>query len=339
MTQNIDTEAIWRQFEEERQRAASSKDAENLRVKYLGKKSPISAMLKNLANLQPEQRRKAGEAINNLKSRLQEAVEKLIEEFTKREAESAMLADLPDPTLPGTALPMGSLHPVTQIGLEVASIFLSMGFFLAEGPEVEEEYYNFEALNVPKHHPARDMQDTFYLENGQILRTQTSPVQIRTMETIKPPFKMIALGKVYRRDSDITHSPMFTQMEGLVVGENVSMADLKGTLCTFAEQMFGRRPTRFRPSYFPFTEPSAEMDVQCLFCEGKGCKVCKNSGWMEILGCGMVHPRVFEAVDYDPEKYTGFAFGMGIERMAMQRFGIDDIRLLFGSDIRFLRQF
>lgn len=337
MTDNPET--LWNQFDEERRRAASSKDAEALRIKYLGKKGPLSALLKTLGSLPPDQRKTAGEAINRLKSRLEEAVQKLIAEFAEREADAALRADLPDPTLPGTALPMGTLHPVTQIGLEVASIFLSMGFFLAEGPEAEDEYYNFEALNVPKHHPARDMQDTFYLENGQVLRTQTSPVQIRTMETIKPPFKMIALGKVYRRDSDITHSPMFSQMEGLVVGENVSMADLKGTLAAFAEKMFGRRPTRFRPSFFPFTEPSAEMDVQCIFCEGKGCKVCKNSGWMEILGCGMVNPRVFEAVEYDPEKYTGFAFGMGIERMAMQRFGIDDIRLLFGSDIRFLRQF
>ncbi len=332
-------ETLWNQFDEERRRATSSKDVEALRIKYLGKKGPLNALLKTLGTLPHDQRKGAGEAINRLKVRLEEAVEKLVAEFTEREAEAVMRADLPDPTLPGTALPMGSLHPVTQIGLEVASIFLSMGFFLAEGPEAEDEYYNFEALNVPKHHPARDMQDTFYLENGQVLRTQTSPVQIRTMETIKPPFKMVALGKVYRRDSDITHSPMFSQMEGLVVGEDVSMADLKGTLAAFAEKMFGRRPTRFRPSYFPFTEPSAEMDVQCIFCEGKGCKVCKNSGWMEILGCGMVNPRVFEAVEYDAEKYTGFAFGMGIERMAMQRFGIDDIRLLFGSDIRFLRQF
>ncbi|RCK75310.1 MAG: Phenylalanyl-tRNA synthetase alpha chain [Candidatus Ozemobacter sibiricus] len=337
MTDNPET--LWHQFDEERRRAASSKDAEALRIKYLGKKGPLSALLKTLGSLPPDQRKTAGEAINRLKARLEQAVEQLIAEFAEREADAALRADLPDPTLPGTVLPMGSLHPVTQIGLEVAAIFLSMGFFLAEGPEAEDEYYNFEALNVPKHHPARDMQDTFYLENGQVLRTQTSPVQIRTMEMIKPPFKMIALGKVYRRDSDITHSPMFSQMEGLVVGENVSMADLKGTLAAFAEKMFGRRPTRFRPSFFPFTEPSAEMDVQCIFCEGKGCKVCKNSGWMEILGCGMVNPRVFEAVEYDPEKYTGFAFGMGIERMAMQRFGIDDIRLLFGSDIRFLRQF
>ncbi|NLI75395.1 MAG: phenylalanine--tRNA ligase subunit alpha [Candidatus Riflebacteria bacterium] len=333
------SEILWNQFEEERRQAASSKDAEALRVKYLGKKGPVSALLKNLGALPPDQRKAAGEAINRLKARLEESVEALMQEWSGREEEAKLKTDLPDPSLPGTALPLGTLHPVTQIGLEVAAIFVSMGFFLAEGPEAEDEYYNFEALNVPKHHPARDMQDTFYLENGQVLRTQTSPVQIRTMETIKPPFKMVALGKVYRRDSDITHSPMFSQMEGLVVGENVTMADLKGTLAAFAEKMFGKRLTRFRASYFPFTEPSAEMDVQCIFCEGKGCRVCKNTGWMEILGCGMVNPRVFEAVKYDPEKYTGFAFGMGIERMAMQRFGIHDIRLLFNSDVRFLRQF
>ncbi len=333
------SEALWNQFEEERRQAATCKDVEALRVKYLGKKGPVSALLKNLGALPPDQRKAAGEAVNRLKARLEESVETLMRECSAREEEAKLKTDLPDPSLPGTALPLGTLHPVTQIGLEVAAIFVSMGFFLAEGPEAEDEYYNFEALNVPKHHPARDMQDTFYLENGQVLRTQTSPVQIRTMETIQPPFKMVALGKVYRRDSDITHSPMFSQMEGLVVGENVTMADLKGTLAAFAEKMFGRRPTRFRASYFPFTEPSAEMDVQCIFCEGKGCRVCKNSGWMEILGCGMVNPRVFEAVKYDPEKYTGFAFGMGIERMAMQRFGIHDIRLLFNSDVRFLRQF
>jgi len=333
------SETLWSQFEEERRKVASPQDAEALRIKYLGKKGPLSALLKNLGTLPPDQRRTAGEAINRLKTRLEEGVNAMNREMSVSADETLLKADVLDPSLPGTAVPLGSLHPVTQIGSEVASIFLSMGFFLAEGPEVEDEYYNFEALNVPKHHPARDMQDTFYLENGQVLRTQTSPVQIRTMETIKPPFKMVALGKVFRRDSDITHSPMFSQMEGLVVGETISMSDLKGTLGTFAEKMFGKRPTRFRPSYFPFTEPSAEMDVQCIFCEGKGCKVCKNSGWMEILGCGMVNPHVFEAVKYDTERYTGFAFGMGIERMAMQRFGINDIRLLFNSDDRFLRQF
>ncbi|HOI91121.1 MAG TPA: phenylalanine--tRNA ligase subunit alpha, partial [Candidatus Rifleibacterium sp.] len=241
--------------------------------------------------------------------------------------------------LPGTWPTAGSLHPVVQVAKEVADIFLSMGFFMAEGPEIEDEYYNFEALNVPSHHPARDMQDTFYLESGQVLRTQTSPVQIRTIEALQPPLKMIGLGKVFRKDSDITHSPMFNQMEGLVVGENISMADLKGTLVMFVENMFGKRPYRFRPSFFPFTEPSAEMDIQCIFCEGKGCKVCKGTGWMEVLGCGMVNPKVFEAVKYDTEKYTGFAFGMGIDRIAMLRYGINDIRLLFSSDVRFLRQF
>jgi phenylalanyl-tRNA synthetase alpha chain len=256
-----------------------------------------------------------------------------------KEQEAKLNAEKPDHSLPGIYSSAGTLHPVVQVAREVADIFLSMGFFMAEGPEIEEEYYNFEALNVPSHHPARDMQDTFFLESGQVLRTQTSPVQIRTMEALNPPLKMIGLGKVFRKDSDITHSPMFNQMEGLVVGENISMSDLKGTLAMFVENMFGKRPFRFRPSYFPFTEPSAEMDIQCIFCEGKGCKVCKGTGWMEVLGCGMVNPKVFEAVKYDTEKYTGFAFGMGIDRIAMLRYGINDIRLLFSSDIRFLRQF
>ncbi len=260
-------------------------------------------------------------------------------ELALKEQEAQLQAERPDHSLPGLFHKPGTLHPVDQVAQEIADIFMSMGFFMAEGPEIEDEYYNFEALNVPAHHPAREMQDTFYLESGQVLRTQTSPVQIRTMEILKPPLKMIGLGKVFRRDSDITHSPMFHQMEGLVVGEQISMSDLKGTLIMFAENMFGKRPHRFRPSYFPFTEPSAEMDIQCIFCEGKGCKVCKGTGWMEILGCGMVNPKVFEAVKYDTEKYTGFAFGMGIERIAMLRYGINDIRLLFNSDVRFLRQF
>lgn len=332
-------EKILQQYHSEKNNAATTADLEALRVKYLGKKGEVTELLKSLGKLPAEERKAAGAAINDLKNQLQASLEELTSAMALKEQSAQLSAERPDHSLPGLYPNTGTLHPVVQVAREVADIFLSMGFFMAEGPEIEEEYYNFEALNVPSHHPARDMQDTFYLESGQVLRTQTSPVQIRTMEALKPPLKMIGLGKVFRKDSDITHSPMFNQMEGLVVGENISMSDLKGTLIMFVESMFGKRPYRFRPSYFPFTEPSAEMDIQCIFCEGKGCKVCKGTGWMEVLGCGMVNPKVFEAVKYDTEKYTGFAFGMGIDRIAMLRYGINDIRLLFSSDVRFLRQF
>lgn len=330
---------IWSEYEQGVEKAASLKDLENLRVTFLGKKGLVTEQLKTLKDLPDDKRKKAGEIINRLKNRIQKSLEERQELLQAQELRQRLEADRPDASLPGITQQPGTLHPITRVAREIADVFLAMGFFMATGPEMEEEYYNFEALNVPKHHPARDMQDTFYLETGHVLRTQTSPVQIRTMETMQPPLKMIALGKVFRRDSDITHSPMFTQMEGLVVGENVTMADLKGTLIMFADAMFGKRPHRFRPSYFPFTEPSAEMDIQCIFCDGKGCRVCKQSGWLEVLGSGMVNPKVFEAVHYDPEKYTGFAFGMGIDRIAMLRYGINHIQHLFQSDIRFLRQF
>ncbi len=332
-------EQLLKQYLSEKANASNTADLENLRVKYLGKKGEVTELLKGLGKLSIEERKTVGAAINDLKNQIQTSLEESMRELALKEQEARLNAEKPDHSLPGIWPTAGSLHPVVQVAKEVADIFLSMGFFMAEGPEIEDEYYNFEALNVPSHHPARDMQDTFYLESGQVLRTQTSPVQIRTMEALQPPLKMIGLGKVFRKDSDITHSPMFNQMEGLVVGENISMADLKGTLAMFVENMFGKRPFRFRPSFFPFTEPSAEMDIQCIFCEGKGCKVCKGTGWMEVLGCGMVNPKVFEAVKYDTEKYTGFAFGMGIDRIAMLRYGINDIRLLFSSDVRFLRQF
>ncbi|MDD2999108.1 MAG: phenylalanine--tRNA ligase subunit alpha [Candidatus Riflebacteria bacterium] len=330
---------LLQQYLSEKGAASTTADLEALRVKYLGKKGEVTELLKGLGKLSIEERKTAGAAINELKNKIQNSLEESTSALALKEQEAKLGAEKPDHSLPGITARTGSLHPVVQVAREVADIFLSMGFFMAEGPEIEEEYYNFEALNVPAHHPARDMQDTFYLESGQVLRTQTSPVQIRTMEALKPPLKMIGLGKVFRKDSDITHSPMFNQMEGLVVGENISMSDLKGTLVMFVENMFGKRPHRFRPSFFPFTEPSAEMDIQCIFCEGKGCKVCKGTGWMEVLGCGMVNPKVFETVKYDTEKYTGFAFGMGIDRIAMLRYGINVIRLLFSSDIRFLRQF
>lgn len=332
-------ENLLKQYLTEKDAATTTAALEALRVKYLGKKGEVTELLKGLGKLSIEERKTVGAAINELKNKIQASLDDSMRSLALKEQEAKLNAEKPDHSMPGIYPASGTLHPVVQVAHEVAEIFLSMGFFMAEGPEIEDEYYNFEALNVPSHHPARDMQDTFYLESGQVLRTQTSPVQIRTMEALNPPLKMIGLGKVFRKDSDITHSPMFNQMEGLVVGENISMSDLKGTLAMFVENMFGKRPFRFRPSFFPFTEPSAEMDIQCIFCEGKGCKVCKGTGWMEVLGCGMVNPKVFEAVKYDTEKYTGFAFGMGIDRIAMLRYGINDIRLLFSSDIRFLRQF
>ena len=332
-------EKLLNQFRTEMESVKTTADVEALRVKYLGKKGEVTELLKGLGKLSIEEKKAKGAAINQAKTAIQTSIEERMKELALKELDAKLKAEKPDHSMPGTYAPLGSLHPVTQVANEVISIFQAMGFFLTEGPEIEEEYYNFEALNVPQHHPAREMQDTFYLESGQLLRTQTSPMQVRTMEKIEPPLKMVALGKVYRCDYDITHSPMFHQMEGLVVGENISMSDLKGTLISFVKEMFGKRAYRFRTSYFPFTEPSAEMDIQCIFCEGKGCKVCKGTGWMEILGCGMVNPKVFEAVKYDTEKYTGFAFGMGIERIAMLRYGINDIRLLFNSDTRFLKQF
>ena len=255
---------------------------------------------------------------------------------------AARLAGTPavDVTLPGRRLPRGRLHPLNRIMAEVCDIFLHLGFEAVEGPEVELDWYNFEALNLPPDHPARDMQDTFYFSDKVLLRTHTSPMQIRTMEVRQPPVRIIAPGKVYRRDSDITHSPMFHQVEGLLVDKGVTFADLKGVLTAFVHQMFGPEVgVRFRPSYFPFTEPSAEVDIECVMCGGHGCRVCQATGWLEVLGSGMVHPAVFEAVGYDPETYTGFAFGLGIERIAMLKYGVDDIRLFFDNDLRFLRQF
>ncbi|MBI3038644.1 phenylalanine--tRNA ligase subunit alpha [bacterium] len=332
-------ESLWNDFQSESKTTKDSKSLDELRVKFLGKKGGVTNLLKQLSKVPMDERPSVGAQVNQLKERIQQILTERMNSLLTNENERKMQAEGIDPTLPGTAPNVGTLHPVSQVCDQIKSIFLSMGFFIADGPEVEEEYYNFEALNVPQHHPARDCQDTFYLENNQLLRTQTSPMQIRTMEKLKPPLKMIALGKVFRRDDDITHSPMFHQVEGLVVDENVSMSDLKGTLLLFSDMMFGKRPYRFRPHYFPFTEPSAELDIQCIFCQGKGCRVCKMSGWLEILGCGMVNPKVFDAVKYDSERYTGFAFGMGIDRIAMLRYGINHIKLLFDSDIRFLRQF
>ena len=315
------------------------KELNDLRVKYLGKKGVITLSLKKVGSLSSEERPEFGRQVNEVKKILEEGIKAKKDEL-KRKTSLDEKKDFFDPTLPGKRPARGTLHPITQVMDEVISIFTFMGFEVAEGPEIELDYYNFEALNIPKDHPARDMQDTFYITDDIVLRTHTSPVQIRTMEKESPPVRIIAPGKVYRCDSDISHTPMFHQVEGLFVDEGVSFAHLKGILKIFVHEVFGRDAAlRFRPSFFPFTEPSAEVDVQCVICKGKGCRLCSNSGWLEILGAGMVDPEVFKSVNYDSEKWTGFAFGMGIERIAMLKYGIDDIRLFFENDLRFLKQF
>ncbi|HEX9883332.1 MAG TPA: phenylalanine--tRNA ligase subunit alpha [Desulfobaccales bacterium] len=318
--------------------AQTAEALESLRVKYLGRKGALTQVLRSLKELPPEVRRPAGQEANRAKVALEAALDLALTAL--KEARRRGVGPVLDVTLPGRRPPLGRLHPLNQVMAEVCHIFLHLGFEAVEGPEVELDWYNFEALNLPPDHPARDMQDTFYFNDQVLLRTHTSPMQIRTMERRQPPVRIIAPGKVYRRDSDITHSPMFHQVEGLLVDRGVTFADLKGTLTAFVHEMFGPEVSlRFRPSYFPFTEPSAEVDIECVICGGAGCRVCKITGWLEILGAGMVHPAVFEAVGYDPEEYTGFAFGLGIERIAMLKYGIDDIRLFFDNDLRFLRQF
>ena len=318
--------------------ASSTEALESLRVKYLGRKGALTQILRSLKDLAAEVRRPVGQEANRVKEALETALDRALAAL--KEAQRRGAAPAVDVTLPGRRPPLGRLHPLNQVMEEVCDIFLHLGFEAVEGPEVELDWYNFEALNLPPDHPARDMQDTYYFNDQVLLRTHTSPMQIRTMERRRPPVRIIAPGKVYRRDSDITHSPMFHQVEGLLVDQGVTFADLKGTLTAFVHQMFGPEVSlRFRPSYFPFTEPSAEVDIECVICRGEGCRVCKISGWLEVLGAGMVHPAVFEAVGYDPEEVTGFAFGLGIERLAMLKYGIDDIRLFFDNDLRFLRQF
>lgn len=318
--------------------AQNSEELEALRVKYLGRKGALTQVLRSLKELPPEVRRPAGQEANRAKAALEAALDLALTDL--KEARRHGAGPVLDVTLPGRRPPLGRLHPLNQVMAEVCDIFLHLGFEAVEGPEVELDWYNFEALNLPPDHPARDMQDTFYFNDQVLLRTHTSPMQIRTMERRQPPVRIIAPGKVYRRDSDITHSPMFHQVEGLLVDRGVTFADLKGTLTAFVHEMFGPEVSlRFRPSYFPFTEPSAEVDIECVICGGAGCRVCKITGWLEVLGAGMVHPAVFEAVGYDPEEVTGFAFGLGIERIAMLKYGIDDIRLFFDNDLRFLRQF
>ena len=313
---------------------------QNLKARFLGKKGAITEILKGMKDLSPEERPKMGQLVNEAKSFVEELVESRLDSLREEKKNRSLFEERIDVTLPGKGLPVGAKHPVTQVMEEIVSIFERMGFEVAEGPEVETDYYNFEALNIPKNHPARDMQDTFYISDDVVLRTHTSPVQIRIMVKLKPPVKIIAPGRVYRNDSDVSHTPMFHQIEGLLVDKRVTFGDLKGVLTEFVRLVFGEGiGVRFRPSFFPFTEPSAEMDMQCMICGGKGCRVCKDTGWLEILGCGMVDPEVYKSVGYDSSKYSGFAFGMGIERITMLKFGINDIRLFFENDARFLRQF
>ncbi|NLC69886.1 MAG: phenylalanine--tRNA ligase subunit alpha [Desulfuromonadaceae bacterium] len=311
-----------------------------LKVQFLGKKGKVTALMKGMADLSAEERPAMGKVVNEVKSSLEELFEARFQEVRELDLEKRLSSERIDVTLPGRRLPKGSLHPITLVTDEVVGIFSTLGFGVVEGPEIENDYYNFEALNMPRNHPARDMQDTFYISEDVVLRTHTSPVQIRTMLKQRPPVKVIAPGTVYRRDSDLTHSPMFHQVEGFLVDRQVTFGDLKGTLQTFLNRFFGHEiGVRFRPSFFPFTEPSAEVDIACVICGGKGCRVCKDSGWLEILGCGMIDPEVFKAVGYDPAVVTGYAFGMGLERLCMLKNGINDLRLFFENDIRFLRQF
>ncbi len=310
---------------------------EKVRIAYLGKKGRITSITKNLGALPAKERPEVGKLVNRIKANLA----KLLQEARDRiESEKKKEVPFIDVTLPGREPARGHLHPITQVTREVCHIFLRMGFNVVKGPDVELDYYNFEALNIPRDHPARDMQDTFYISENVVLRTHTSPIQVRVMEIQPPPVSVIAPGKVYRRDSDVSHTPMFHQVEGLLVDKGVTFGDLKGTLTSFAHQMFGGdTDLRFRPSFFPFTEPSAEVDIRCVICGGEGCRTCSYTGWLEILGSGMVDPEVYGFVDYDAEIYSGFAFGMGIERIAMLKYGIDDIQLFFKNDMRFLRQF
>lgn len=320
--------------------AKSTEEIKNIKAKYVGRADgQITLFLRGLKNLPQEFRPAVGQEANRIKNEIESAIEEKLQELKKIEEQRSKGGEILDHTLPGRRVQPGKIHPVIQIITEIVEIFKMIGFEVREGPEIETDYYNFEGLNIPKNHPARDMHDTFYLPNNLLLRTHTSPVQIRVMEKTKPPLAVVVPGKVYRRDSDISHSPMFHQVEGFMVDTGISFAHLKGVLNEFLKAFFGSNiGSRFRPSYFPFTEPSAEVDIQCILCSGKGCRVCKNTGFIEVLGCGMIHPQVLKNVRYN-KKYTGFAFGLGVERFAMLRYRIDDIRLFFQNDIRFLEQF
>jgi phenylalanyl-tRNA synthetase alpha chain len=320
---------------------SSIKDIEKLKVEYLGRKGLVTLLLRNLKTLSSEERPKIGQLLNQTKREIEELLETKISEIRKLEKDKRLKEQSIDVSLPGRKLERGNAHPITLVLKKIEEIFLGLGFKIEEGPEVELDYYNFEALNIPKDHPARDDQDSFYINREILLRTHTSPVEVRVMEKQQPPVRIIATGKCYRRDTvDSTHSPMFHQIEGLAVDKDITFGDLKGILTVFVHRMFGKdRKVRFRPGYFPFTEPSAEVDVSCLLCQGKGCKACGYSGWLEIIGAGMIDPAVFKMMGYNSEKYSGFAFGMGAERIAMLKYGINDIRLFFENDLRFLKQF
>ena len=323
------------------EKATDKGQAEELRIRLLGKKGELTQLLKGMGKLSPEERKSTGQLVNSVKGQIETMLEDKFEEIREKAKEAQFKVERIDVTEPGRRPKLGAKHPLTVTMEEISKVFMSMGFSIVEGPEVETVFNNFDALNASPDHPARDMTDTFYITEDVLLRTQTSPVQVRTLLKQKPPIKVISPGRCFRCDTpDATHSPMFHQIEGLVVDEGITMADLKGTLDTFAKQLFGPdTKTKFRPHHFPFTEPSAEVDVSCFKCGGKGCRVCKGSGWIEILGCGMVHPNVLKVGGLDTEKYTGFAFGLGVERVAMLKYGVDDIRLFYENDMRFIEQF
>jgi phenylalanyl-tRNA synthetase alpha chain len=333
-------EALREQAEDEIGKALTEEDFLNIRTRYLGRKGLLTGLLRHIGNTTPEEKPLFGKRCNEVKEDLSARIDLLLAKQASSKREAVLLRESIDTTLPGRGVRYGRLHPVTQVREEICRIFAGLGFSVVEGPEVELDYYNFEALNIPKDHPARDMQDTFYIEDNIVLRTHTSPVQVRIMEKTRPPVRILSPGRVYRRDSDVSHTPMFHQIEGLLVDRGVTFGDLKGILTVFLKQVFGEETAlRFRPSFFPFTEPSAEVDIRCVICSGRGCRVCGQSGWLEILGSGMVDPEVFKNVGYDTEEFTGFAFGLGLERIAMLKFGISDIRLFFENDLRFLEQF
>lgn len=322
------------------EQAADVKALDQVRVDYLGKKGQLTAQLKNLGQLSAEERPAAGAKINEAKQEVETAIRAKKTAMEEAALAEKLKSESVDVTLPGRGQKTGGLHPVTRTLERMETFFRNAGYNVEHGPEVEDDFHNFEALNIPSHHPARAMHDTFYFDASTLLRTHTSPVQIRTMENQEPPIRIICPGRVYRCDSDVTHTPMFHQVEGLLVDENVSFADLKGTVEQFLRVFFEKElKVRFRPSYFPFTEPSAEVDMECVMCDGEGCRVCSHTGWLEVMGCGMVHPKVFEAAGVDSEKYSGFAFGMGVERLAMLRYSVNDLRLFFENDLKFLEQF
>jgi phenylalanyl-tRNA synthetase alpha chain len=336
----LDINALKSKIEQEISSIRNIENLEKTKISLLGRKGVFSEYIDRIKTLDKDERKIFGREINLLKQETDEKLSVLSQFYEDEEKKQRERATWIDISMPGKIPLRGKRHPVTQTLEEIIRVFSSLGFSVAEGPDIESDYYNFEALNIPNDHPARDMQDTFYIKDGVVLRTHTSPVQIRVMESQLPPVKIISPGAVYRCDSDVSHTPMFHQVEGLMVDRHVTFSDLKGILSIFIQEMFGSNtPLRFRPSYFPFTEPSAEVDIGCVICGGSGCRVCKNTGWIEILGSGMVHPQVFRIVGYDPEEVTGFAFGMGVERVAMIKFGIDDIRQFYYNDMRFLSQF